>query len=109
MTPTASTHRPRIFSSRGYQTLAIEYRPEARAAVETAALDAIRKGTDAVIDLDSRPELDTEDFQFLIRLLRRCRDIGGDLALRTTKPQHRRILQVTGLDNVFPIAFPAGV
>jgi anti-anti-sigma regulatory factor len=83
----------------------ITYRPEAFASNEAAALEAIKAGFDAVLDIESRDDLDIADFRRLINLLRRCRDVGGGLGLRTSKIQHRRSLAVTGLDKVFPISF----
>jgi anti-anti-sigma regulatory factor len=82
----------------------ITYRPESFASNEVAALDAIAAGFDPVLDIESRDDLDIADFRRLIKLLRRCRDVGGGLGLRTSNMRHRRSLAVTGLDKVFPVS-----
>jgi anti-anti-sigma factor len=85
--------------------MVIDFRPDAFAANEAAAVSAVKSGWPAVFDLDSREALETADVRLLIKLLRRCRDLGGELTLRTSKPQHRQTLRATGLDRVFPVAF----
>jgi anti-anti-sigma regulatory factor len=82
----------------------IPYHPDAVAAIEREAIRAIEAGAEPVLDLDARDEIDAGDMRIFIKLLRRCRDLGGRLALGTSRPQHLRILASTGLDKVFAMA-----
>ena len=79
----------------------IEYRPEALSDLESAVLAALEDGGQVVLNLDSVEALDTNGVRGLIKLLRSSRAVGGELALRTTKPGVRRTLAVTALDRLF--------
>jgi anti-anti-sigma factor len=83
----------------------IEYRPGAYAALEAEVLAAIQEdGADRVVlDLDKLDRLDSGGVREVISLLRRVRSIGGDLALRSTNPEVLRTLSATGLDRVFSL------
>jgi len=84
------------------ESLYIDYQPHAYPALETAVLGALEDGVDrVVIDLDSLDALDTDGVRGLITLLRRARTAGGQLALRSSKPEVRRTLSVTALDRIF--------
>ncbi|MEO6836312.1 MAG: STAS domain-containing protein [Candidatus Tumulicola sp.] len=86
------------------ESVVIEYRPSAYPVVEAAVLTALEAGAARVIlDLDSLDTLDTEGVRGLITLLRRARALGGELALRSVKPDVRRTLAVTALDRIFPL------
>jgi len=80
----------------------IEYRPQAYPALEAAVLTALEGGAARVVlNLDALDALDTEGVRGLITLLRCTRAIGGELALRSSKPDVLRTLQVTALDRIF--------
>ena len=86
------------------ESLVIEYRPQAYPEVEAAVLSAVEQGAARVVlDLDSVVVLDTEALRGLISLLRRVRSSGGDLALRSSRPDVLRTLSVTALDRVFTL------
>jgi len=83
-------------------SLYIDYQPQEYLSLESAVLTALGEGVDrVVIDLDSLDSLDTDGVRGLITLLRRARTAGGQLALRSSKPEVRRTLSVTALDRVF--------
>lgn len=86
------------------ESVVIQYRPHAYAAVEEAVLSALREGSPRVIlDLEALDALDTQGVRGLITLLRRARAAGGELALTSLKPDVRRTLAVTALDRIFPL------
>jgi hypothetical protein len=81
----------------------IAFAPENYTSIEGSLVDAISHGMPVVIDLDSHALLDIDDVRSLIKLRRRCQDLGGELSLRTTIVQHRKMLGVTALDKLFAI------
>jgi len=102
-----ASRRNRKLSQKRMDHVTIEYRPRNIAALETAILEALREGAERVVlDLDSVASLDSAALRELITLLRRARESGGDLALRTTQPDVLRTLSVTALDHVFPVLQP---
>jgi anti-sigma B factor antagonist len=56
-----------------------------------------------VIDLGGVEFLDSTGLGVLIGSLRRCRERGGELALAAPKETVQKVLNITGLDKVFPI------
>lgn len=85
------------------EALVIEYRPGAYAPLEAAIMAALEAGTPVELGLDSLESLDVGNVRELIALLRRCRAIGGEFALRASKPNIRKTLAVTALDRLFPV------
>jgi anti-anti-sigma factor len=85
------------------EALVIQYRPGAYAQLEAAVLAALEAGTRVELDLDSLGTLDVASVRELIALLRRCRAIGGEFALRANEPEIRKMLVVTALDRLFPV------
>ncbi len=84
------------------EAIVIEYSPHAYPALEAAVLAAFEAGaTQVVLNLDRLDSLDTDGVRGLIALLRSSRAVGGELALRSTKPEILRTLSVTALDRVF--------
>lgn len=82
----------------------IAYRPGAYEALEAEVLGAIAEGTEQVaLDLDSLETLDAAGVRDLISLLRRARAAGGEIALRSSKPEVLRTLSVTALDRIFTL------
>ena len=55
----------------------MEYRPQAYAELEAAALAAIESGSKVLLDLDGLDSLDTVGVRGLISLLRRVRSADG--------------------------------
>jgi anti-anti-sigma factor len=78
--------------------------PRAIAALQDALVSAIKRGREVLIDLDRLPELDNAALRGLILLVRRAREAGGSLVVRTTRPELRDTLQVTALDRIVEVA-----
>jgi anti-anti-sigma factor len=95
-----STHRA---DRSAHDPVVITYRPTAYPAVENAVLEAFAAGSPVSLDLDAVPALDDEGLRGLIKLLRRGRDVDGEVTLQTHRPEHRERLAVTALDRLFPI------
>lgn len=90
------------------QSIEFEYRPAAFEALQAAMLTAFEAGTTRVVlDLDELPRLDTEGVRGLITLLRRAREVGGEVALRTRRPDVLRTLSTLALDRLFPMVAAA--
>jgi anti-anti-sigma factor len=86
------------------QTLVIDYRPAALDSIQEQVLAAFSEGaTRVVLNLDVLPRLDTDGVRGLIVLLRRSREVGGEVALSVTRPDLLRSLQVMALDRLFPM------
>ncbi|MGC2128653.1 MAG: STAS domain-containing protein [Candidatus Aquilonibacter sp.] len=84
--------------------LTINYRPESLDAITREALAAFEDGaSQVVLDLDKLARLDTEGVRGLITLLRRSREVGGEVALKVTRPELLRSLSVMALDRLFPM------
>jgi anti-anti-sigma regulatory factor len=85
-----------------------DYQPKAVEALGDEILAAFSDGAPRVIlNLDVLPRLDTDAVRGLILLLRRSRDVGGEIALNVTRPELLRSLHVMALDRLFPLT--AGV
>jgi len=54
-----------------------------------------------MIDLDQVGTIDSGGLAALIVTLRRARDKGGDVRVRTSRPHIRRLMELTGLSRVF--------
>ncbi len=86
------------------QTLVLDYQPQALEAIQERVLDAFAAGASRVVlNLDALNRLDTDGVRGLILLLRRARDVGGEIALSVSRPELRRSLQVMALDRLFPM------
>ncbi|MBV8490789.1 MAG: STAS domain-containing protein [Candidatus Eremiobacteraeota bacterium] len=89
------------------ESIVIEFQPHAYSALEEEVVSAFQAiGEDpirVVLSLDHLDSLDNQGVRGLIALLRRSRSLGGELALRATKPNVRRTLEVTALDRLFPM------
>jgi anti-anti-sigma factor len=85
------------------KSVLIAYQPEAIPNLERAILSALGQGARVVLDLDALEILDTAGVRGLIALLRSARAVGGELALRSSKPAVRRTLEVTALDRIFAL------
>jgi len=85
-------------------SVTFQYAPQSLAQLEAAALAAFEAGAPRVVlDLDSLKSLDSQATRGLILLLRRSREVGGEIVLRVGKPEIRRSLQVMALDRLFPL------
>lgn len=72
--------------------------------LEAAMVGAVRKGDGTVVlALDKVPQFDNKAIRAIITLLRRVRERGGDVSLRTSRADVIRTLSVTGLDHVFRV------
>ncbi|HET9029591.1 MAG TPA: STAS domain-containing protein [Candidatus Aquilonibacter sp.] len=90
------------------QSIVFEYRPAAFEALQAAMLTAFETGAERVVlDLDELPRLDTDGVRGLITLLRRSREVGGEVALRATRPEVLRTLNTLALDRLFPMVSAA--
>jgi anti-anti-sigma factor len=86
------------------QSPTFDYRPESLDRIQLETLAAFGDGARRVVlDLDALPRLDTEGVRGLIVLLRRSREVGGELALKVTRPDLLRSLHVMALDRIFPM------
>ncbi len=56
------------------------------------------------VDLSELAFVDSTGLSVLITGLKRLREKGGDMALRSPSPGTRRVLEITGLTEVFPIS-----
>lgn len=57
-----------------------------------------------VVDMSGVEFCDSTGMNVLLSCLRQARERGGELELAAPRPAVRKILQVTGLDAVFPIS-----
>ena len=57
-----------------------------------------------VLDLLAVTFLDSTALGVLVGALKRCRESGGELHVVVTDPRVMKIFEITGLNNVFPIA-----
>ncbi|MGD0966679.1 MAG: STAS domain-containing protein [Candidatus Aquilonibacter sp.] len=82
----------------------IAYRPDALDRITRETLAAFEEGAPRVVlDLDTLTRLDTDGVRGLILLLRRSREVGGEVALKVTRPELIRSLSVMALDRLFPM------
>jgi anti-sigma B factor antagonist len=59
---------------------------------------------DVTVDLSQLQFMDSTGLSVLITGLKRLREKGGDMALRSPTPSTRRVLEITGLTEVFAIS-----
>jgi len=62
--------------------------------------------TSIVIDLAEVTFLDSTGLSVLVAGLKRCQGSGGDLRVASPQPNVRRVLEVTGLADVFHLDGP---
>ena len=60
--------------------------------------------TQVTVDLSALSFVDSTGLSVLITGLKRFRQQGGDMALRSPTPATRRVLEITGLTEVFAIS-----
>jgi anti-anti-sigma regulatory factor len=85
-------------------SIRFEYKPQALPQLQAAVLSAFEAGASCVVlDLDMLSALDAEATRGLITLLRRSREIGGELALSVSRPEIRAELAGMALDRLFPM------
>ena len=56
-----------------------------------------------VIDLDGLDYLDSSGLGLFVMARKRAAEAGGDLELVCSKPRHRRLFELTGLDRVLVV------
>jgi anti-anti-sigma factor len=86
------------------KSITVDYRPEAMSALQATVLSAFEAGNERVVlDLDAIEHLDEAGVRGLITLLRRSREVGGEVALHASRPDITRSLAVMALDRLFPM------
>jgi len=81
----------------------VHYGPDTYETVEDTALDALANARNVVIDLDEVRSLGVEDVRRLTKLLHLSRNLGSEFALRTSRPEVRKALEITALDRLFTV------
>lgn len=71
--------------------------------MQRGMIDAFEGGEQVRIKLDGLERLGSDTVRALITLLRRSREVGGDITLNVTKPDLQRSLHVLALDRLFTI------
>ena len=81
--------------------------------VDASAAHELRTRLDDVIDDESPLELvvdlhdlafmDTTGLGVLVHALKRMRERGGELTLSAPSPSTRKLLDISGLDRIFPV------
>ena len=66
-------------------------------------IGAFEDGDQVRLKLDGLDRLGSDTVRALITLLRRSREVGGDITLNVTKPELQRSLHVLALDRLFTI------
>jgi anti-sigma B factor antagonist len=67
-------------------------------------VEVLRGGSSSIVlDLSAVTFLDSTGLGVLITGLKRCRSADGDLVLVTTQPNVLKVLEITGLNDVFQI------
>src|ERR1700722_3206274 len=67
-------------------------------------VQVLREGTSSIVlDLSKVTFLDSTGLGVLITGLKRCRSADGDLVLVTAQPNVLKVLEITGLNDVFKI------
>jgi anti-anti-sigma factor len=70
-----------------------------------ALLEELNRGRSVVLDLSGITFIDSTGLNTLVAALRSCEANGGSLALGPNLPsQVTRVLEITGLDALLPIA-----
>jgi anti-sigma B factor antagonist len=73
-------------------------------ALRACALDRINAGTtDMVIDLSEMSFIDSMGLSVLLAIRKRVEGRGGSVRLRGPSPQARMVLEITTVDQIFPI------
>ena len=75
--------------------------PQLRDELLRLTSDGARQVT---VDLSQLEFMDSTGLSVLITGLKRLRERGGDMALRSPTPNTRRVLEITGLTEVFAIS-----
>ena len=75
--------------------------PQLRDELDRLAADGAKLVT---VDLSDLAFIDSTGLSVLINALKRIREQGGDMALRSPTPGTRKVLEITGLTEVFSIS-----
>jgi anti-sigma B factor antagonist len=74
------------------------------AQVREAALKLLAAGVkQLVVDLSATEYLDSSGLGILVGLLKRLKEIGGDMAIAGPQPRVKRLFEITGLSRVFAL------
>ena len=76
---------------------------------ENEVLDVVKEqmdnqAKDCVVDISQVGYMNSTGLSFLIRLLTRFRNAGGDLVLLNPSEQAKKLLVITKLNNIFTVA-----
>jgi anti-sigma B factor antagonist len=76
---------------------------------EQELLEVVKKSLDekvtsCLVDISKVGYMNSTGLSFLIRLLTRFRNVGGDLVLVKPSEQARKLLVITKLNNIFSVA-----
>jgi anti-anti-sigma factor len=86
-------------------TVTVVYEPCGSADFERTA-GALAGRCNVIVNLDYVASLQTADVRRLIEMARQSSDAGTDFALRATRPDVLKMLQMTALDRVFTVIGP---
>ncbi|HVA29081.1 MAG TPA: STAS domain-containing protein [Candidatus Baltobacteraceae bacterium] len=90
------------------KSITVLYRPDALDELQATLLAAFDSGVERVVlDLDGIAQLDAGGVRGLIALLRRSRDVGGVVAVHTSRSDIARSLDEMALDRLFPVVSAA--
>jgi anti-sigma B factor antagonist len=85
-------------------TVAGEVDVETSPVLEERLTSVLDQGLSSIrINLAEVSFLDSTGLSVLISGLKRCRDAGGQLWLVAPRPNVRKVLEITGLTDVFPV------
>ena len=74
------------------------------AQVRDSALMLVDSGAkNLVVDLNSTEYMDSTGLGMLVGLLKRTKEIGGDVVIAAAQPRVKRLFEITGLTQVFRI------
>jgi anti-sigma B factor antagonist len=73
-------------------------------SLQERLVDVLKDGSSSIVlDLSDVTFLDSTGLGVLITALKRCRSAGGDLELVTAQPNVLKVLEITGLNEVFQV------
>ncbi len=98
-----------VRSTGPHLTVAGELDREGTARLRAQLDDAVTPGAQLTLDLSRVTHLSAEALAVLVHVYRRLRDSGGELVLAAVSPSVVRVLRISGLHRVLPVADAPGV
>lgn len=72
--------------------------------VREAAVELLEGGAkNLVVDLAKTEYMDSSGLGVVVGLLKKVKELGGTLAIAAAQPRVKRVFEVTGLNQVFPV------